>query len=178
MQRTIYDEDHESFRASAREFVERELAPRADEMIRDHVIPRDIWEKAGAQGFFGLCIPEEYGGAGVDDYRFNAVFGEECGRFTNAVASSFGIHADITAPYIVHLGTEAQKQRWLPDVAAGNSWPSRTRHSARRSRSAQDSSGASPASRTLRPVSGSVPAGYCACRGAGTTSGSGVWAKA
>lgn len=119
MKRMIFDEDHESFRQSAREFVERELAPRAEEMIREHTIPRDIWEKAGEQGFFGLCIPEEYGGAGIDDYRFNAVFGEECAKFTNAASSCFGIHADITAPYLVHLGTEEQKKRWLPDVAAG-----------------------------------------------------------
>ncbi|MTB70642.1 acyl-CoA dehydrogenase family protein [Arsenicicoccus cauae] len=119
MQRTIYDEDHEAFRQSVKEFVDRTLAPRAEEMIRDHVIARDIWEEAGAQGFFGLSIPEEYGGAGIDDYRFNAVFAEEIGRFTNAAGSCFGIHADITAPYLVHLGTEEQKQRWLPDVAAG-----------------------------------------------------------
>ena len=119
MKRTIYDEDHEAFRQSVKEFVDRTLAPRAEEMIRDHVIARDIWEEAGAQGFFGLSIPEEYGGAGIDDYRFNAVFAEEIGRFTNAAGSCFGIHADITAPYLVHLGTEEQKQRWLPDVAAG-----------------------------------------------------------
>ncbi|WP_313022074.1 acyl-CoA dehydrogenase family protein [Mobilicoccus sp.] len=119
MQRSIYDEDHEAFRESVREFVERTLAPRAEEMIREKTIPRDIWLKAGEQGFFGLSIPEEYGGAGVDDYRFNAVLGEEVAKFTNAVASCFGIHADITAPYLVHLGTEEQKQRWLPDVAAG-----------------------------------------------------------
>lgn len=119
MQRTIYDEDHEAFRQSVKEFVDRTLAPRAEEMIRDHVIARDIWEEAGSQGFFGLSIPEEYGGAGIDDYRFNAVFAEEIGRFTNAAGSCFGIHADITAPYLVHLGTEEQKQRWLPDVAAG-----------------------------------------------------------
>ena len=119
MRRTIFEEDHESFRQSVRAFVDRTLAPRAEEMIREHTIPRDIWEKAGEQGFFGLCIPEEYGGAGIEDYRFNAVFGEECARFTNAASSCFGIHADITAPYLVHLGTEEQKQRWLPDVAAG-----------------------------------------------------------
>ncbi|MCH8614297.1 acyl-CoA dehydrogenase family protein [Arsenicicoccus dermatophilus] len=119
MERTLYGEDHEAFRQSVREFVERALVPRAEEMIREHVIPRDIWEEAGRQGFFGLCIPEEHGGAGIDDYRFNAVFAEEVGRFTAAASSCFGIHADITAPYIVHLGTEEQKQRWLPDVAAG-----------------------------------------------------------
>ena len=119
MPRNIYDEDHEAFRASAREFVERTLAPRADEMIRDHVIARDIWLEAGKQGFFGLCIPEEYGGAGIDDYRFNAVFAEEIGKFTAAASSCFGIHADVTAPYIVSLGTEEQKQKYLPAVAAG-----------------------------------------------------------
>ncbi|MBE7370226.1 acyl-CoA dehydrogenase family protein [Dermacoccus barathri] len=119
MPRNIYDEDHEAFRSSAREFVERTLAPRAEEMIRDHVIARDIWEEAGKQGFFGLCIPEEYGGAGIEDYRFNAIFAEEISKFTAAVASCFGIHSDVTAPYIVSLGTEEQKQKYLPDVAAG-----------------------------------------------------------
>ncbi|QEH92623.1 acyl-CoA dehydrogenase [Dermacoccus abyssi] len=119
MPRNIYDEDHEAFRSSAREFVERTLAPRAEEMIRDHVIARDIWEEAGKQGFFGLCIPEEYGGAGIEDYRFNAIFAEEISKFTAAVASCFGIHSDVTAPYIVSLGTEEQRQKYLPDVAAG-----------------------------------------------------------
>ncbi|RYI23217.1 acyl-CoA dehydrogenase [Dermacoccus sp. 147Ba] len=119
MPRNIYDEDHEAFRSSAREFVERTLAPRAEEMIRDHVIARDIWLEAGKQGFFGLCIPEEYGGAGIDDYRFNAIFAEEISKFTAAVASCFGIHSDVTAPYIVSLGTEEQKQKYLPRVATG-----------------------------------------------------------
>ena len=119
MPRNIYDEDHEAFRASAREFVERTLAPRAEEMIRDHVIARDIWLEAGKQGFFGLTIPEEFGGAGIDDYRFNAIFAEEISKFTAAVASCFGIHSDVTAPYIVSLGTEEQKQKYLPRVATG-----------------------------------------------------------
>ena len=119
MQRSIYDEDHEAFRESVREFVERTLVPRAEQMLEAKSIDRDIWREAGKQGFLSLDIPEEYGGAGVDDYRFNAVLGEEVAKFTNAVASCFGIHADITAPYLVHLGTEEQKQRWLPDVAAG-----------------------------------------------------------
>ena len=119
MPRNIYDEDHEAFRASVKEFVDRNLTPRAEEMIREHTIPRDLWLEAGKQGFFGLTIPEEFGGAGIDDYRFNAVLAEELSKFTAAVASCFGIHSDITAPYIVALGTEEQKQRWLPGVAAG-----------------------------------------------------------
>lgn len=119
MPRNVYSEDHEEFRQSCREFVERSLIPRAEEMIRDKVIPRDIWVEAGKQGFFGLSIPEEYGGAGIDDYRFNAVFAEEVAKFTAAAASCFGIHSDITAPYLVHLGTDEQKKRWLPAVATG-----------------------------------------------------------
>ncbi|OAB87896.1 acyl-CoA dehydrogenase [Janibacter melonis] len=119
MPRNIYDEDHESFRASVKEFVERTLVPRAEEMIREHRIPREVWLEAGKQGFFGLTIPEEFGGAGVEDYRFNAVLAEELAAFNAATASCFGIHSDITAPYVVALGTEEQKQRWLPKVVTG-----------------------------------------------------------
>ncbi|NYJ75772.1 acyl-CoA dehydrogenase family protein [Allobranchiibius huperziae] len=119
MPRNIYSEDHEAFRASVREFVERTLRPRAEEMVRDKTIARDMWQEAGKQGFLGLDIPEEYGGAGVDDYLFNAVAAEEIAKFNAAVSSSFGIHSDVCPPYIVDLGTQEQKQRWLPGMAAG-----------------------------------------------------------
>ena len=119
MPRNIYDEDHEAFRSSVKEFVDRTLVPRADSMIAEHSIPREVWLEAGKPGFFGLTIPEEFGGAGIDDYRFNAVLAEELSKFNVAVSSCFGIHADITAPYIVALGTDEQKQRWLPQVATG-----------------------------------------------------------
>ena len=120
MPRHIYDEDHEALRASAREYVERSLKPRAEQMIEAKSIERDLWKEAGKHGFFGFDIPEEYGGAGVKDYRFNAVLGEEWSRFNAATASSFGIHADVCPPYIVDLGTEEQKQRWLPGIASGD----------------------------------------------------------
>ena len=119
MPRNIYDEDHEAFRASVKEFVERTLVPRTEEMIEQHSIPREVWLEAGKQGFFGLGIPEEFGGAGIEDYRFNAVLAEELAAFNAATASCFGIHSDITAPYLVTLGTQEQKERWLPAVAAG-----------------------------------------------------------
>lgn len=119
MPRNIYDEDHEAFRASVREFVERTLRPRAEEMIADKTISRDIWLDAGKQGLLSLDIPEEYGGAGADDYRFNAVVAEEISAFNAATASCFGIHSDVCPPYIVDLGTEEQKQRWLPGIASG-----------------------------------------------------------
>ena len=119
MPRNIYDEDHEAFRASVREFVERTLRPRAEEMIAEKTISRDIWIDAGKQGLLSLDIPEEYGGAGADDYRFNAVVAEEISAFNAATASCFGIHSDVCPPYIVDLGTEEQKQRWLPGIASG-----------------------------------------------------------
>ena len=119
MPRHIYDEDHEAFRATVREFVERTLKPRAEEMVREKSIARDIWQAAGKQGLFGFGIPEEYGGAGSDDYRFNAVAAEEVAAFSAAVSSCFGIHSDVNPPYIVDLGTDEQKQRWLPGMASG-----------------------------------------------------------
>ena len=119
MKREIYDEDHEAFRSSVREFLERSVIPNVEQHAIDKAIPREFWLEAGKQGFLGLEIPEEYGGAGADDYRFNAVMAEELSKVNAALGSCWGIHADITAPYIVAMGTEEQKQRWLPGVAAG-----------------------------------------------------------
>ena len=119
MPRRLYSEEHEDFRAAAREFVERNLKPRVEEMIELKSIPRDIWLEAGKQGLLGLDIPEEFGGAGAEDYRFNAVLAEEWAHFNAATAACFGIHADVCPPYIVDLGTEEQKARWLPGMATG-----------------------------------------------------------
>jgi alkylation response protein AidB-like acyl-CoA dehydrogenase len=120
MPRNIYDEDHEAVRASAKEFIDRVMRPRAEEMIELKSIPRDVWREAGKQGLFGFDIPEEFGGAGADDYRFNAIVAEEFAHFNMATSSCFGIHADVCPPYIVDLGTEEQKQRWLPGIASGD----------------------------------------------------------
>jgi alkylation response protein AidB-like acyl-CoA dehydrogenase len=119
MRRTIFTEDHEAFRASVREFVDRVLRSRAEEMIRDRTIPRDVWIEAGKNDLLGLEIPEQYGGVAAGDYRFNAVLSEEKARFSFAVSSCLGIHSDICPPYLVDLGTEEQKQRWLPGIARG-----------------------------------------------------------
>ncbi|NHC22880.1 acyl-CoA dehydrogenase [Nocardioides sp. IC4_145] len=119
MKRDIYDEDHEAFRGSVREFLERSVIPHVEEHAEAKAIPRDFWLEAGKQGFLGLEIPEEHGGAGAGDYRFNAVIAEELSKVNAALGSCWGIHADITAPYLVELGTEEQKQRWLPGVASG-----------------------------------------------------------
>ncbi|HLN76986.1 MAG TPA: acyl-CoA dehydrogenase family protein [Nocardioidaceae bacterium] len=119
MKRTIYDSDHEAFRDSAREFLDREVKPHLDEHAEAHAMPREMWLAAGKQGFLGLEIPEQYGGSEAGDYRYNAVLTEELAKVNMALASCVGIHADIVAPYLVHLTTEEQRERWLPGFCTG-----------------------------------------------------------
>jgi len=119
MKRTIYDEDHEAFRSSVKEFLDREVVPHLEEHAQEKAVPRDFWTAAGKQGFLGLEIPEEYGGSEAGDYRFNAVLTEELAKVNMTLPSCVGIHADIVAPYLVELTTEEQRKRWLPGVAAG-----------------------------------------------------------
>jgi alkylation response protein AidB-like acyl-CoA dehydrogenase len=119
MERTIYDDDHEAFRHSVREFLDREVVPDVEGYAEEHAIPRDFWLAAGKQGFLGLEIPEEYGGSEAGDYRFNAVLTEEMAKVNMALASCVGIHADIVAPYLVHLTSDEQRKRWLPGYASG-----------------------------------------------------------
>ncbi|KQV73830.1 acyl-CoA dehydrogenase [Aeromicrobium sp. Root344] len=122
MKRDIYNEDHEDFRKSVRGFLERSVIPNIDQYIEDHAFPRELWLEAGAQGLLGLQLPEEFGGAGVDDYRFTAVVGEEFSAVNAALHSCWGIHADTVAPYLVALLTDTQRKRWLPGVVSGEIW--------------------------------------------------------
>ena len=119
MRRTIYNEDHEAFRASVREFLDRNVTPNLEKYLADKAIPREFWLAAGEQGLLGLEIPETYGGSEAGDYRFNAVLTEELAKINMALPSCLGIHADIVVPYFVHLTTEEQRQRWLPGMASG-----------------------------------------------------------
>lgn len=119
MHRTVYEPDHELFRESIRGFVDRNLRPRHEQMLTEKTLPRDIWKEAGAQGLLGLAIPEEYGGAGTSDFRFNAVVAEETAAFNLGVSSCLSIHSDVCPPYIVEFGTDDQKRRWLPGIATG-----------------------------------------------------------
>ncbi|GAB4010972.1 acyl-CoA dehydrogenase family protein [Nocardioides ultimimeridianus] len=119
MKRDIYDEDHEAFRESARTWIERSVLPHTDEHIAAKSLPREFWLDAGKNGMLGLQIPEEYGGSDAGDYRFQAILQEELARVGAAYPTCHGIHSDITVPYIVELGTDEQKQRWLPGCASG-----------------------------------------------------------
>jgi alkylation response protein AidB-like acyl-CoA dehydrogenase len=115
---SIYESVHEEFRETVREFVRREVATNLDAFADAH-FPRALWLAAGAQGLLGLEIPEVYGGSAAGDYRFNAVLLAELARVNLALASALGIHLDVVAPYLVHLTTERQRERWLPGFAAG-----------------------------------------------------------
>ncbi|MCK9925319.1 acyl-CoA dehydrogenase family protein [Frankia sp. AgPm24] len=119
MQRTLFDADHELFRASVRAFVERTIEPGLPTYLTQRLIDRAAWREAGEAGFLGVGIPEELGGSGVGDYRFNAVWLEELAKASLGVATSFSLHTDIVAPYLVELTTPEQRERWLPGFCAG-----------------------------------------------------------
>ena len=119
MRRTIYDDDHDAFRATCAAFLDKTVAPHLETYIEDKALPREFWLEAGKLGLLGLEIPEELGGSGAEDFRFNAVWAEELSKVSAALGSCTSIHCDIVAPYLVDLGTPEQKQRWLPGFATG-----------------------------------------------------------
>ncbi|HEV7679060.1 MAG TPA: acyl-CoA dehydrogenase family protein [Candidatus Dormibacteraeota bacterium] len=119
MPRTLMDEEHEMFRSSYREFLDRDVVPHHAAWESDGIVPRSVWQLAGRKGFLGLGVPEEYGGAGSDDFRFNVVATEETAR-AGASGLGFQLHTDIVAPYLLRLATEEQKRRWLPGFCSGD----------------------------------------------------------
>jgi len=110
--------EHEDFRKTARTFYEREVVPHHDQWEQDGIVPRDLWLKAGEAGLLCFDVAEEYGGAGVDDFRYNVILSEEQTR-ANASGPGFSVHTDIIVPYLSSLGSEEQKQRWLPGTVSG-----------------------------------------------------------
>ncbi|MCW2990753.1 MAG: acyl-CoA dehydrogenase domain protein [Solirubrobacterales bacterium] len=119
MRRTLFDDEHDDFRASVRTFVEREVIPHHDRWREQGGMDRELWLAAGRADFLGISIPGEHGGSGTGDFRFNVVLTEELARVSLALASSVGIHTDVVAPYLTELTTEEQKARWLPGFCTG-----------------------------------------------------------
>jgi len=115
---SIYDQEHEDFRAMVRTFMEREVAPHIEQWESDGQVSRELWLKAGAQGLLCFDVDEQYGGMGAKDFRYNAVISEELTRI-GASGPGFPVHTDIIVPYISSLGTAEQKQRWLPGLVSG-----------------------------------------------------------
>lgn len=116
--RQLMETEHEDFRAAVRQFMEREVIPHNDEWAEAGVVSRELWRKAGDAGLLCFDVPEEYGGPGISDFRYPQVVAEELAR-AGASGPGFPVHTDIIVPYITTLGTEEQKQRWLPGCVSG-----------------------------------------------------------
>jgi acyl-CoA dehydrogenase len=113
----LFGEDHEIFRASVRKFLEQECVPHHERWEEQGHIDREMWNKAGSQGFLCPSMPEEYGGAGTD-FLYNCVIDEEISG-AGLSGIGWGLHNDITAPYINNYGSAALKQKYLPRMATG-----------------------------------------------------------
>ena len=117
IERTLFNDDHQMFRDSVRRFMENEVAPHHDRWEEQGYVDREIWTKAGGNGFLCPTMPEEFGGAGVDKL-YSVVLMEETAR-VNATGLGFSLHSEIVAPYIFNYGSEEQKKRFLPQMATG-----------------------------------------------------------
>lgn len=115
--RTVFRDDHEIFRATARRFLERECVPRQSEWDDAGKVDRETWLKAGREGLLCIILPIEYGGGG-GDFGHAAVMAEEIAR-AGLSGPGFAVHSDIIAPYIARVGNEEQKQKWLPGACTG-----------------------------------------------------------
>jgi len=117
---TVYAPEHEEFRSSFRTFLDSRVVPHYEAWQADGIFPREVFAEAGSHGFLGMAVPEEYGGGGVDDFRFNAVMAEEVAR---AGVMSFGVnlHNDICIPYYLRYADDEQSRRWLPGLTSGES---------------------------------------------------------
>jgi acyl-CoA dehydrogenase len=117
IERTLFNADHEAFRDSFRKFMDKEIAPYHEAWEEQGYVDREVWRKAGANGFLGMTLPEAYGGADADKL-YSVVQMEELSR-GGFSGIGYGLHNEIVAPYILHYGTEAQKQKYLTAMTSG-----------------------------------------------------------
>jgi acyl-CoA dehydrogenase len=122
LRRTIFEDEHRDFRESVRGFLLTAAVPESERWAAAGIIDRDFWRAAAAHGFVAFAAPEELGGAGIDDFRFNAVIDEEVAA-TGTVTDAFSLTNDIVAPYFLDLGTSEQQERWLPGITSGDLVP-------------------------------------------------------
>jgi acyl-CoA dehydrogenase len=118
MRRTIFDNEHRDFRDSVRTFLRREAVPNTGAWEAAGMVPRSFWIKAAQAGFVGFEAPEEHGGLGLSDFRFNAILDEEV-EYAEVAGDNFSLENDIVAPYLIELADEQQQARWLPRFTAG-----------------------------------------------------------
>ncbi|MET7987463.1 MULTISPECIES: acyl-CoA dehydrogenase family protein [unclassified Streptomyces] len=119
MKRSIYNEQHDAFRAMIRDFIGKEVQPHFERWEKDNLVDRELFRKLGTLGVMGFDIPEELGGNGETSYKYQAVITEECAR----AAVNFGhfsLSTGIVLPYLLNLADDEQKRRWFPGIASGD----------------------------------------------------------
>src|SRR6476619_4849449 len=118
VKRLVFEPEHEQLRETARQFIEKECAPNVEKWESERLVDRESYVAAGKYGLIGFNMPEEYGGGGVDDFRFNAVIVEELSKFGPATPG-LSLQNDIVGPYFASLANDEQKERWLPGYITG-----------------------------------------------------------
>jgi alkylation response protein AidB-like acyl-CoA dehydrogenase len=118
--RKHYEPEHVAFAEAFRAFADKSIVPNYLQYEKAGITPREVFQEAGKDGFLGMAVPEEYGGGGVDDFRFNQAMDEQIAA-AGIGGSGLGLslHNDICLPYFLTYCTEEQKQRWLPGIASG-----------------------------------------------------------
>ncbi|WP_067473134.1 acyl-CoA dehydrogenase family protein [Actinomadura hibisca] len=119
MRRTVFNEDHEAFRETIRDFIAAEVTPVYEQWEQAGHPPRDFYNKLGELGVFGIQVPEEYGGAGETSFKYQLVVSEECAR-AGVSFGGYGVHVNLVLPYLLKYASAEQKKRWLPDFVSGD----------------------------------------------------------
>jgi alkylation response protein AidB-like acyl-CoA dehydrogenase len=116
----LYEAEHEIFRKQFRTFLKREVVPNLAQWEADEIVPKEFFHKLGEAGFLGMPVPEEYGGAGADDFRYMAVLTEEAAAVQALVPfAGPALHTNVVMPYMLSYCNEEQRERWLPGTVSG-----------------------------------------------------------
>lgn len=118
LKRTIYDEEHEIFRKSVRTWAEKEVFPHSETWREEGCVSREIWKRAGDEGFLCMYADEKYGGLGVDDFRYDMILIEEIG--TREAGFFLGLHNRIAGPYLQKFASDDQRERYMPGCVSGD----------------------------------------------------------
>jgi len=116
--RRIYDSTHDAYRESVRNFYQEKLVPFHEEWENNGECPRELWQDAGANGMLSVTVPEEYGGMGLDILFASINWQEQ--SYAGTTGPGWALHSEIVAPYLMHYGSEEQKQEWLPQMVSGD----------------------------------------------------------
>ena len=120
MNRNLFESEHELLRSSFRSWLENEVVPHQEKWDEAGIVPRSVFRDAGRLGFLGMAVPENLGGGGQPDFRYNLVIGEEIQAVgVSAVGLGLTLQNDICLPYFLRYCSEEQSQRWLPGIASG-----------------------------------------------------------